>query len=204
MRCLVRWRGRARTHARTFSVFNRPPSSSAWCAGGAARRRMTSGCGWRSWRSARRRWRSATPPRLAAAPPAGVPPSVRLSYVRPSSPRRRSWRSRLVAPAGFPPLAVPSEVVTGSALVGGTVLFRWPTDGRVRGKVARRSGAAGFSHPVRRGRRWAAARRRSTRSSTPPPAGPRAAGRSSARPLVVLQGDDRHRPAAPYQCAWAA
>ena len=101
--------------------------------------------------------------------------------------RRRSWRSRLVAPAGFPPLAVPSEVVTGSALVGGTVLFRWPTDGRVRGKVARRSGAADLSHLVRRGRLWAAARRRSTRSSTPPPAGPRAAGRSSARPLVVLQ-----------------
>ena len=50
--------------------------------------------------------------------------------------------SPLVAPAGFL-LAVPFEAVTGSSLVVRMVLFRWPTDGWVRGKVtvARRSRA---------------------------------------------------------------
>ena len=62
----------------------------------------------------------------------------------------------LVAPAGFR-LAVPSEVVTGPALVGRKVLFYWPTGGWVRGTVARRSCAAGHSHVVR----YARATRRS-------------------------------------------
>jgi hypothetical protein len=60
----------------------------------------------------------------------------------------------LVAPAGFR-LADPSEVASGSALVGRTVLFRWPSEGWVRGTVARRSRAAGFSHVVRYGPRSA-------------------------------------------------
>jgi hypothetical protein len=58
------------------------------------------------------------------------------------------------APTGFR-LAVPAEVVTGQALVGRTVLFRWPTAGWVRGTVGRRSRAAGFSHVVRYGPRSA-------------------------------------------------
>ena len=60
----------------------------------------------------------------------------------------------LVAPAGFR-LAVQSEVVTGPALVGRSVLFYWPTDGWVRGTVARRSRTAGHSHVVRYDRRSA-------------------------------------------------
>ena len=58
------------------------------------------------------------------------------------------------APAGFR-LATPTEVVTGSALLGRAVLFHWPADGWVRGTVARRSRAAGFSHVVRYGPRSA-------------------------------------------------
>ena len=60
----------------------------------------------------------------------------------------------LVAPIGFR-LAAPAEVLTGSALVGRTVMFRWPTEGWVRGTVVRRSRAAGFSHVVRYGPRSA-------------------------------------------------
>ena len=41
------------------------------------------------------------------------------------------------------------------ALVGRPVLFYWPTDGWVRGTVARRSLAAGHSHVVRYDRRSA-------------------------------------------------
>ena len=57
----------------------------------------------------------------------------------------------LVAPAGFR-IAAPSEVPAGAALVGRAVLYQWPTEGWVRGTVARRSRAAGFSHVVRYGR----------------------------------------------------
>jgi hypothetical protein len=63
----------------------------------------------------------------------------------------------LEAPTGFR-LAVPAEVVTGQALVGRTVLFRWPTVTAARrgpGTVGRRSRAAGFSHVVRYGPRSA-------------------------------------------------
>jgi hypothetical protein len=59
-----------------------------------------------------------------------------------------------VAPAGFR-LAAPAEVATGSAVRGRTVLFHWPAEGWVRGTVARRSRAAGFSHVVRYGPRSA-------------------------------------------------
>ena len=54
-------------------------------------------------------------------------------------------------PAGFR-LATSSEALTGTALVGQTVLYRWPGDGWVRGTVAGRSRTAGFSHVVRYGR----------------------------------------------------
>ena len=54
----------------------------------------------------------------------------------------------LVAPAGFR-LAAPTEVLTGAALIGQAVLYRWPTEGLVRGTVARRTWAAGFTHVVR-------------------------------------------------------
>ena len=55
-------------------------------------------------------------------------------------------------PAGFR-LAASSEVLSGTALVGhAAVLYRWPVDGWVRGTVAARSRAAGFSHVVRYGR----------------------------------------------------
>jgi hypothetical protein len=51
----------------------------------------------------------------------------------------------LEAPTGFR-LAVPAdsepEVVTGQALVGRTVLFRWPTAGWVRGTLGASWGAA--------------------------------------------------------------
>ena len=57
----------------------------------------------------------------------------------------------LVAPAGFR-LAASSEVLAGAALFGQAVLYLWPGDGWVRGIVARRSTAAGFSHVVRYGR----------------------------------------------------
>jgi len=57
----------------------------------------------------------------------------------------------LVAPAGFR-LAAPAAVLAGAALVGQAVLYRWPDEGWVRGTVARRSRAAGFTHVVRYGR----------------------------------------------------
>ena len=59
-----------------------------------------------------------------------------------------------VAPAGFR-LATPLEVATGSSLLCRAVLFHWQADGWVRGTVARRSRAAGFSHVVRYGPRSA-------------------------------------------------
>ena len=48
-------------------------------------------------------------------------------------------------PAGFR-LATSAEVLAGAALVGQAVLYRWPVEGWVRGTVAGRSRAAGFSH----------------------------------------------------------
>jgi hypothetical protein len=54
-------------------------------------------------------------------------------------------------PAGFR-LATSAEVLAGAALVGQAVLYRWPVEGWVRGTVAGRSRAAGFSHVVRYGR----------------------------------------------------
>ena len=60
-------------------------------------------------------------------------------------------------PAGFR-LAAPAEVLTGTALIGQTVLYRWPTEGWIRGTVAIRgtmaavNRGAGFTHVMRYGR----------------------------------------------------
>ena len=56
-----------------------------------------------------------------------------------------------MTPAGFR-LASPAEVLTGAALIGQAVLYSWPAEGWVRGTVARRTWAAGFTHVVRYGR----------------------------------------------------
>jgi hypothetical protein len=85
----------------------------------------------------RRRARRADPAaKLAAAPPPAAPATA---------------PAPLVPPAGFR-LAASSELLTGTALVGQAVLYRWPLEGWVRGTVAGRSRAAGFSHVVRYGR----------------------------------------------------
>ena len=83
-------------------------------------------------RAARRADPTAAP---SAAPPAAPPPAP----------------TPLVPPAGFR-LAASSEGRAGAALVGQVVLYRWPMEGWVRGTVAGRSRAAGFSHVVRYGR----------------------------------------------------
>jgi hypothetical protein len=53
-----------------------------------------------------------------------------------------------VAPAGFR-FAAAAEVLAGAALVGRSILYRWPVQGWVLGKVVRVSRAVGFSHVVR-------------------------------------------------------
>jgi hypothetical protein len=83
-------------------------------------------------RAARRADPTAEP---AAAPPAASPPAP----------------TPLVPPAGFR-LTSSSEGRAGAGLVGQVVLYRWPVEGWVRGTVAGRSRAAGFSHVVRYGR----------------------------------------------------
>ncbi len=73
--------------------------------------------------------------------PAG-PPAV------PEVPVAAAAASPPVAPTGFQ-LAAQAEVLTGAALVGRSILYRWPVQGWVLGKVVRVSRAAGFSHGVR-------------------------------------------------------
>ena len=95
--------------------------------------------------------------RGAAAAPAGGPLVLGPAGPAESSAvpgRAGPGPTALVAPPGFR-LADPPEFVSGSALVGRVVLFRWPADGWVRGTVARRSRATGFSHVVRYGPRSA-------------------------------------------------
>jgi hypothetical protein len=72
---------------------------------------------------------------LAAPPPAAPAPAP----------------APLVPPAGFR-LAASLDGLAGTALVGRTVLYHWPVEGWVRGTVAGRSRASGFSHVVRYGR----------------------------------------------------
>ena len=120
----------------------------------------------------RRAARTALP---AAAPPAAPAPA------------------RMLAPAGFR-VAAPTEALAGTALVGQPVLYLWPDYGWVRGTVARRSRAAGFSHVVRYSRASSGLWRR-LRSWTPPRTAPRAAGCSSVSlraSLASLQRDDRY------------
>ena len=71
-----------------------------------------------------------------------------------------------VAPAGFR-LAALAEVLTGAALIGRAVLYRWPAEGWVRGKAVRRTLAAGFAHVAHRPGAQRAARRRSGRRRRP-------------------------------------
>jgi hypothetical protein len=78
---------------------------------------------------------------LAAMPAAAQPAAPALALAA----------APLGPPAGFR-LAASSEVLTGTALVGKAVLYRWPVDGWVRGTVTGRSRTAGFSHVVRYGR----------------------------------------------------
>ena len=46
-------------------------------------------------------------------------------------------------------MASPAEAQADRALVGRQILYRWPVQGWVLGKVVRVSRAAGFSHLVR-------------------------------------------------------
>ncbi len=82
----------------------------------------------------RRRGSPGTSPRgRAAGPPAALAAAAAVA-------------APPVAPAGFR-LATPAEVLTGAALVGRSILYRWPVQGWVPGKVVRVSrAAAGFSH----------------------------------------------------------
>ena len=73
------------------------------------------------------RGRAGAPPAAPAAAAVAVAPPVAL--------------------AGFW-LATPAEVLTGAALVGWSILYRWPVQGWVLGKVVRVNRAAGFSHGV--------------------------------------------------------
>jgi hypothetical protein len=91
---------------------------------------------------------AATPRRSAArrADPAAVPAAG-----HPAAPALAPAAATLVPPAWFR-LAATSEVLSVTALVGQTVLYRWPEDGWVRGTVVGRSRTAGLSHVVRYGR----------------------------------------------------
>jgi hypothetical protein len=92
---------------------------------------------------------NATAPRRRAARRAD--PAAEQAAPPPSPPPPAPAPAALVPPAGFR-LAASSEGLTGTALVGQVVLYHWPVEGWVRGTVAARSRAAGFSHVVRYGR----------------------------------------------------
>ncbi len=89
----------------------------------------------------------AMAPRRCAARRAA--PAAVAAAARPAPPAPAP--APLVAPAEFR-LAASSEGLVGQALVGQTVLYRWPAEGWVRDTVTARSRAAGFSHVVRYGR----------------------------------------------------
>ena len=95
-------------------------STSNWCVaccvtrcdGGAAHQRTTLGCGWMSWRTARRRWRNTTPLHRVAARPAASPAQAAPApcwclHHRP--PTRCSVMQRRVVPAPPPPDGQGSE-----------------------------------------------------------------------------------------------
>ena len=113
-------------------------------------------------------WRSTIPSRLTAAgaarpalplagpffggagpgpgPGPGPAPSAADPVAAGALPRPAAT---LVPPVGWR-VAGTSEVLSGPALVGRPVLFHWPDEGWVRGRVVRvsRPGVAGFSHVV--------------------------------------------------------
>ena len=62
------------------------------------------------------------------------------------SPRCRPGAGATGGTAGFR-LAAPAEDLTGAALIGQAVLYHWPTEGWVRGTVARRVHARGALRP---------------------------------------------------------
>jgi hypothetical protein len=95
----------------------------------------------------RRRAARRAAPAAAEAAARPAPPAP----ARPAPPAPAPAPAPLAAPAGFR-LAASSEGLVGPALVGQTVLYRWPVEGWVRGTVTARSRAAGFSHVVRYGR----------------------------------------------------
>ncbi len=66
----------------------------------------------------------------------------RAGYVAPPQPP-----APLLAPAGFR-LATGAELRSGAALVGAWVLYRWPLEGWVAGRVRRVCRRGGFSHVV--------------------------------------------------------
>jgi hypothetical protein len=90
--------------------------------------------------SHRERRRRPSPPPCPTAPGRGGPGCRLGSRSFPAVPPP----APLAAPVGFRS-AGSVEVLTGSALVDRTVMFRWPAEGWVRGAVVRRSRAAGFS-----------------------------------------------------------
>ena len=124
-RYLVRWRGYASSDDEWLRVEELSHSPEKVAEDDAAAPRRTG--------------RRAT--RRAAANPPAAPPAARVP-------------SPLAAPARFR-LAAITEVLSGPAFVGRSVLFRWPAKSWVRGTVARRSRAADFSQVARHGPRSA-------------------------------------------------
>jgi hypothetical protein len=88
---------------------------------------------------------AAAPRRLGAR---GADPTAGLPAAPPAAPVPAP--APLVPPAGFR-FAASSAGLTGAALIGQAILYCWPVEGWVRGTVASRSRAAGFSHVVRYG-----------------------------------------------------
>ncbi len=69
---------------------------------------------------------------------------------RPPDRRRVGSSSREAAATAVPAefrLATTAEVLAGAALVGRSILYRWPVQGWVLGKVVRVSRAAGLRRP---------------------------------------------------------
>ncbi len=88
----------------------------------------------------------------AAAPRRNAARQTDSAAVPAAAPAPAQAAAPLGPPVGYR-LAASSEVpgLTGTALVGQAVLYRWSVDGWVRGTAAGRSRTAGFSHVVRYG-----------------------------------------------------
>jgi hypothetical protein len=103
-----------------------------------------------------------------AGRPSGRPTRGRAA---PAAVPERGGRVPPVAPSGFR-LASPAEAQAGRVLVGRQILYRWPVQGWVLGKVVRVSRAAGFLHVVRYARGSALGVGRPPRCWTPPRTAP--------------------------------